>query len=76
MQELRAVQSVCEALEQTVARLKQRLRAEEVKGMSEGTLQMQLAASQDEVKVIAHYPHVLLQKYCDLTPCSSVPCFS
>ena len=52
VQELRGVCSACEALEQTVAILKQRLKVEEVKGMSESTLRMQLAALQDEVKVM------------------------
>ena len=36
-----------------MAQLRQRLRAEEVKGMSADTLRMQLATLQDEVKVIA-----------------------
>ena len=52
MQELRGVQSVCEVQEQTVAQLKERLRAEEERCMSEGTLRVQLAALQDEVKVM------------------------
>lgn len=52
MQELRGVQSVCEVQEQTVAQLQERLRAEEERGMSEGTLRVQLAALQDEVKVM------------------------
>lgn len=43
---------MCEALEQTVAQLRQRLQVEEVKGMSEGMLRSQLAALQDEVKVV------------------------
>ena len=52
LQELRGIQRVCEVQEQTVAQLKQRLRAEEERGMTEGTLRVQLAALQDEVKVV------------------------
>ena len=54
IQESRGIQSACEALELTVAGLKQRLKAEEARSMSADTLRMQLATLQDEVKVIAH----------------------